>query len=113
MTPFLFREWLKFKVIKPLGLKDFLFDCPNVNKGSVAAQAFLFIPKVFLLTIQHVIEDADAVSVVTSDGKRMSAKVVKADAYKDLAIIKVDVSGAPHLTLGRSADVKVLDPVIR
>ena len=52
-------------------------------------------------------------SVVTSDGKKVSAKVVKADAYKDLAIIKVDLSGAPHLTLGRSADVKVLDPTIR
>ena len=38
---------------------------------------------------------------------------MKADAYKDLAIIKVDLSGAPHLTLGRSADVKVLDLAIR
>jgi S1-C subfamily serine protease len=46
-------------------------------------------------------------------GTRENAKVVKADAYKDLAIIKVDVSGAPHLTLGRSVDVKVLEPAIR
>jgi hypothetical protein len=73
---------------------------------------FFVHPDGFLLTNQHVIEDADEVFVITSEAKKLPARVVKADAYKDLALVKVDISGAPHLALGRSADVNVLDPVI-
>jgi hypothetical protein len=73
---------------------------------------FFVHPDGYLLTNQHVIDGADDLMVVTPDGKKLSARVVKADGYKDLALIKVDVSEAPHLVLGRSADIKVLDPVI-
>jgi len=38
--------------------------------------------------------------------------VIREDAYKDLALTKVDVDNAPCLALGRSGDVKVLDSII-
>ena len=38
--------------------------------------------------------------------------MVKEDAYKDLALIKVDTVKSPYLILGRSSDVKVLDSII-
>ena len=38
--------------------------------------------------------------------------MVREDAYKDLALIKLDVSNAPYLPLGRSADMKVLDSIV-
>ena len=50
--------------------------------------------------------------MITSEAKKLSARVVKADVYKDLALIKVDIFGGAALALGRSADVKVLEPVI-
>jgi S1-C subfamily serine protease len=45
--------------------------------------------------------------VVTSDARILPARVIRDDAYKDLALLK-DVANAPYLPLGRSADVKVL-----
>jgi S1-C subfamily serine protease len=49
---------------------------------------------------------------VTSDARILPARVIRDDAYKDLALLKVDVVNAPYLPLGRSADVKVLDSII-
>jgi S1-C subfamily serine protease len=49
---------------------------------------------------------------VTSDARILPARVIRDDAYKDLALLKVDVANAPYLPLGRSADVKVLDSII-
>jgi S1-C subfamily serine protease len=59
-----------------------------------------------------VIHNAKEVMVVTSEARILPARVIREDAYKDLALIKVDVANAPYLPLGRSADIKVLDSVI-
>jgi serine protease Do len=64
------------------------------------------------LTNEHVIHNAKEVMVVTSEARILPARVIREDAYKDLALIKVDVANAPYLPLGRSADIKVLDSVI-
>lgn len=73
---------------------------------------FFVHPDGFLLTNEHIIEDAKEVSVVTSEGRTLPARVIRADAYKDLALIKVEVVNSPYLALGRSSDVKVLDSII-
>jgi S1-C subfamily serine protease len=86
-------------------------DCgrgENYNYGT----CFFVHPDGFLLTNQHVIADAKEVRVVTSDARILPARVIRDDAYKDLALLKVDVTKAPYLPLGRSADVKVLDSII-
>lgn len=61
---------------------------------------FFVHPDGFLLTNEHVIEGAKEVSVVTSDGRTLLARVIRADAYKDLALIKVEVVNSPYLALG-------------
>ena len=73
---------------------------------------FFVHPDGFLLTNEHIVEGAKEISVVTSDGRTLPARVIRADAYKDLALIKVEVVNSPYLALGRSADVKVLDSII-
>jgi S1-C subfamily serine protease len=80
----------------------------NYNYGT----CFFVHPDGFLLTNQHVIANAKEVMVVTSDARILPARVIRDDAYKDLALLKVDVANAPYLPLGRSADVKVLDSII-
>jgi S1-C subfamily serine protease len=56
---------------------------------------------------------ADHVYVDFSDGNRVPAKVVGADPFADVALIKVDPSGLSltPLTIGRSKDLKVGEPV--
>ena len=56
-----------------------------------------FHPEGFLLTNEHVIKNAKEVEVVTSEGRTLPARVVREDAYKDLALIKVDVVNSPYL----------------
>jgi S1-C subfamily serine protease len=61
---------------------------------------FFVHPEGFLLTNEHVVEGAKEVSVVTSEGNILPARVIRADAYKDLALIKVEVANSPYLPLG-------------
>jgi len=56
---------------------------------------FFIHPDGFVLTNEHVIEGAKEVSVVTYDSRTLPARVIRADAYKDLALIKVEVLNSP------------------
>jgi 2-alkenal reductase len=62
-----------------------------------------------IVTNNHVIEDADEITVVFYDGTEVSAKLVAADAYTDLAVVKVDVAAdmLKPVRMGDSAAVKV------
>jgi serine protease Do len=57
----------------------------------------------YIVTNNHVVDHATEVTVTTSDGKTLSAKVIGADSKTDLALLKVNDSGtypfvkfAPH-----------------
>ncbi len=66
-----------------------------------------------ILTNNHVVEGATALTVRFNDGTTAKATVVGADATDDLAVIKATgVSGLTPATLGTSADVKVGQPVV-
>ncbi len=67
-----------------------------------------------IVTNNHVIADADEIDVTFWDGSVATAKVVGADPYGDLAVIKVEVdpSKLNPLTLGDSDAVKVGQRVI-
>ncbi len=56
-----------------------------------------------ILTNKHVVANANAqYSVITSDGKTYAAKVLARDPNQDLAVIKIDATGLPTVTLGDS-----------
>ena len=62
----------------------------------------------FILTNNHVIEDADRIKVKFADGKDFTARVVGRDPKTDLALIKIDGAAALHpLKLGNSESLKV------
>src|SRR5574340_531662 len=65
----------------------------------------------YILTNNHVVEGADAL-VVTIGVDQLPAKVVGQDPSSDLAVIKVDRTGLPAAELGKSADLKVGQPVV-
>jgi putative serine protease PepD len=71
----------------------------------------------FILTNEHVVEDADVVRVRIGEGEKLiRAQVTGTDASADLAVLKVDpgdVEGGLHpLALGSSADIQVGEPAI-
>ncbi|HTP11712.1 MAG TPA: trypsin-like peptidase domain-containing protein [Anaerolineae bacterium] len=67
-----------------------------------------------IVTNNHVIDGADEIDVTFWDGTVATAKVIGADPYSDLALIKVDVDPAKldPLTLGDSDQIKVGQRVI-
>lgn len=61
-----------------------------------------------IVTNKHVVSDDNATyHVFTNDGKDFEAKVVARDSLNDLAVIKIEATGLPVVTLGSSDDLKV------
>ena len=56
-----------------------------------------------ILTNKHVVSDTGAsYSVLTNDGKTYTAKVLARDPNQDLAVLKINATGLPTVTLGDS-----------
>ena len=65
-----------------------------------------------ILTNNHVVEGADKITVAMSDNKTYEAKVIGTDQPSDLAVIKIEATNLPFLTLGNSDSVRVGDIVL-
>ena len=88
---------------------------PQGQGGTTEAQGsgFVIDDQGHIVTNDHVVDGATAISVIFNDGTRATAKLVGADASSDLAVIKVD--GGPKVTplqFADSGDVHVGDPVV-
>ena len=69
----------------------------------------------YILTNNHVIEDAEDIVVVLSSGREYKAKVVGKDAGRqgtDLAVLKIDGKNLPVLPIGNSEDLQIGEWVI-
>jgi S1-C subfamily serine protease len=67
----------------------------------------LFAPDGLLLTNHHVVRGSEAVRVRLHDGTEMSGRVVGADPWTDLAVVRADGDGLPHAAFGDSAALRV------
>lgn len=65
----------------------------------------------YILTNNHVINEADEITVKTLDGRSIKAKVVGSDPETDLAILKIDQANLPTIAIGNSETLKVGDVV--
>ena len=74
--------------------------------------AFVYDPEGYLLTNNHVIEDATDISVGFVDGKYLKASIIGRDKPTDIAVLKVDEKGLAALPLGDSDAVEVGDWVV-
>ncbi|MDI1481939.1 trypsin-like peptidase domain-containing protein [Polyangium sp. y55x31] len=74
--------------------------------------AFVYDPEGFMLTNNHVIEDATDIVVGFVDGREMRATVVGRDKHTDIAVLRVDERGLPSLSLGDSDVIDVGDWVV-
>lgn len=61
----------------------------------------------YIVTNNHVVQDADEVTVTLSDKHTYKAKVIGTDPSYDLAVIKIDAKNLPFLLYGNSDDVKI------
>jgi serine protease Do len=65
-----------------------------------------------ILTNNHVVADANKVTVVLSDRREFDAKVIGRDATTDVAVIKIDGQNLPTVPLGNDETARVGDWVL-
>ena len=65
-------------------------------------------PDGYIITNNHVIEDASKIEVTTNDNVRYTARLVGTDPYTDIAVLKIDAEvNLPYLYFGNSATTQV------
>lgn len=86
----------------------------NVKEQEGLGSGFIINEDGYVVTNYHVINGAQEVKVIFSDGKEVNAKVVNYDAERDIAVIKItdDVKMPGIAELGDSSTVKAGEEVI-
>ncbi|MEV6282480.1 trypsin-like peptidase domain-containing protein [Kribbella sp. NPDC051770] len=88
----------------------------SVRAGRATGSGFAIDAEGHVVTNAHVVEGARDVSIVLSNGRTLDTEIIGVDADNDLAVLQVSGnasgSGLRSLPLGRSAELKVGDPVL-
>jgi len=66
----------------------------------------------YVLTNNHVVDNAEEVKVTLQDGREFTAKVIGRDPKSDIAVIKIDASNLPAVSMADSDKVQVGDIVL-
>lgn len=80
-------------------------NVPDIVEGS--GSGFIIAEDGYVLTNNHVVEDAQRITVTLLDGREYGADVVGTDPTTDIAVIKIDGEDLPVASLGSSAEVRV------
>lgn len=87
---------------------DFFFGNPDGNRSSESSGSGVIITEDgYIVTNNHVVENAQELSVSLSDNTTLKAELIGTDPSTDIAVIKIDMKGLPHLPLANSDSVKV------
>ena len=85
---------------------------PQSERQSSLGSGVIVSSQGYILTNNHVIEEADEIAVSLPDGRKAIAKVVGTDPETDLAVIKIDLPNLPAITVGHSEQAVVGDVVL-
>ena len=78
---------------------------PEYNLG--AGSGVIINSDGYIVTNNHVIEDADNIEVVLNDNRKFTAKVIGRDPNTDIALVKIDAKELPFLVWGNSESLKL------
>jgi serine protease Do len=93
-------------------MPGFRFHGPMPRQSGVGSGVIID-PSGVIATNNHVVADADEVTVELSDGRKFKATDIKRDEDSDLAIVRIKVDGPlPAATLGDSDQLEIGDWVI-
>ncbi|WP_310600585.1 DegQ family serine endoprotease [Desulfobulbus sp.] len=81
-------------------------------KQQAAGSGFIISGDGYILTNNHVVEEASKITVRLADKREFQAKVVGTDPQSDVAVIKIDAKDLPVLPLGNSDKLEVGEWVI-
>ncbi len=87
---------------------------PPGGPGMSAGSGVVIDPRGYILTNNHVVEDANDITVTFNDGREFPATIVGTDPKTDLAVIKVKIENEqlPSITWGSYDSLRVGDVVL-
>src|SRR6202007_1882305 len=86
---------------------------PSLPRAASLGSGFIIDPSGVIVTNNHVIANAEQITVTLSDDSTMQAEVIGRDAVSDLALLRVEPKAPlPAATWGDSAKTRVGDWVL-
>jgi len=99
--------------------RQFFGDVPNQGRRGPRqapeqreqglGSGIIMTPDGYILTNNHVVDGASDVRVTLSDKRELKARIVGTDPKSDIAVLKIDASNLPCITVGDSSKVQVGD----
>lgn len=80
-----------------------------ISKEAVRGTGFIVSSDGYIVTNNHVVEEAGKILVTLHNGQKYSAQVIGLDPKTDLAVIKIKENNLPFLNFGNSDRLKVGD----
>jgi Do/DeqQ family serine protease len=75
--------------------------------GAGAGSGVIVSSQGYIVTNNHVIENASEIQVVLNDNSKYDAKVVGADPSTDIAVLKIEGTNFPAIPIGNSDELKI------
>jgi len=100
--------------VNPMLRQLFGNQLPNESsKEQGLGSGVIVSPDGYILTNNHVVEDADSLEVTLPepDGRKFTAKLIGADPKTDVAVVKIDATALPTVTVADSDKLRVGDIV--
>ena len=82
---------------------------PSAQREESLGSGVIVSPEGYILTNNHVVEGATDIRITFSNKRQLQAKVVGTDSKTDIAVLKVEGTGYPAITIGDSSKVQVGD----
>ena len=93
----------------PPGMEEFFrqFEQQDLQPRSGTGSGFIVTKDGYILTNNHVVANADRVTVTLLDNRRLQAKVIGRDPTTDVAVIKVEGTDLPTVTMGDDSKTRI------
>lgn len=95
---------------------DYFFDLRDLfNNRPPSAQpplegsgsGVIISPDGYIVTNNHVVQDASKVTVILNDKREFDAQVIGTDPSTDIAVVKIDEKNLPYIVYGNSDELKI------
>ncbi len=84
----------------------------DAEQNAGVGSGFILSQDGYVMTNAHVVDDADTIYVTLTDKREFKAKLIGADDRTDVAIVKINASNLPTVTVGDSNKVRVGEWVV-